>query len=267
MIPGLSIAAEVGLLRALAPEVTSLTADFYAAADYLLMTGRDAESHALGVRHVGGPDLAVAITDASRPVGVVRVETTRPGTLLLIDNRHWGGALHASIRVLGADCALVFNDLLQRPVALEVFLRGHRQTLFWGTGASAVGCNIEVEGDGQGVAIGDDALISNGVWLRNHDMHALHDLASGTRINRPPTSLVLERHVWLGQDALLLGCERIGTGSVIGARALVRGVVPPRVIAAGVPARVLREGASWGRDLAAGMTHAERAAIGLAPER
>ena len=95
-------------------------------------------------------------------------------------------------------------------------------------------------------------------------MHALHDLASGAPIGRPPVTTVLERHVWLGQDALLLGCERVGMGSVVGARSLVKGHVPPRVAVAGTPARVLREGVSWGRDLH-GMTAAERVAVGAPP--
>lgn len=265
MIPGLSIGAETGLRAILSRDVTSVTEDTYRAEDYLLLTGTDAESHALGVQHVGGPELVVAVTDASRPVGALRIETHSPGTLLFIDNRAWQGALHGNIRVLGPDCALLFNDIGNGYVALhDVFLRSGRQFLFWGVGATAVGCSIEVEGDAQGVAIGDDALISNGVWLRNHDMHALHDLATGTPIGRPPVTMVLERHVWLGQDALLLGSERIGAGAVVGARALVKGRVPPRVAVAGVPARVLREDVSWGRDLH-GMTAAERVSIGLPP--
>jgi acetyltransferase-like isoleucine patch superfamily enzyme len=121
---------------------------------------------------------------------------------------------------------------------------------------------MELEGEDEGVVIGDDALISDGVWIRNYDMHAVHDLATGARINKPPVTTVLERHVWLGQDALLLSTERIGMGAIVGARAVVKGQVPPRVAVAGTPARVLREGVSWGRSGHA-MTGQERAAIGL----
>jgi acetyltransferase-like isoleucine patch superfamily enzyme len=124
---------------------------------------------------------------------------------------------------------------------------------------------MEIEGEGVGVVIGDDALISNGVWIRNHDMHAIHDLRTGARINRQPVQTVLERHVWLGHDAMLLNAERIGMGAIVGTRALVKGTVPPRVVVAGTPARVIREGVSWGRSNN-GMTGAERLAIGL-PEQ
>jgi acetyltransferase-like isoleucine patch superfamily enzyme len=100
------------------------------------------------------------------------------------------------------------------------------------------------------------------VWLRNYDMHAMHDLRTGARISRPPLDTVIERHVWLGQDALLLNCACVGKGSIIGARSVVKGVVPQRVVAAGTPARVVREGVSWGRH-PYGMSGAERMSIGL----
>jgi acetyltransferase-like isoleucine patch superfamily enzyme len=93
----------------------------------------------------------------------------------------------------------------------------------------------------------------------------MYDLWTGQVINRPPLDTVIERHVWLGQDALLLSCERIGMGSIIGARALVKGSIPARVAAAGTPARVLREGVSWGRHPYS-MSSAERLSIGM-PER
>jgi len=266
MIPGLSLGAEQNLRRILHPDLTSVDESTYAEADYLLLTGREPAALALGVEQIGeGPDLVVAVRDPARPVGAVRVQTVQPGVLLFLDNLAWCGNLQASVRVLGADSALLFHDIGPGFVGLDVFLRGERQVLFWGVGATAASCNIELEGADHAVAVGDDALISNGVWLRNHDMHALHDLATGARIGRAPVSMRLERHVWLGQDALLLGCERVGMGAVVGARALVKADVPPRVIVGGVPARVLREGVSWGRDVG-GMTAAERRGIGL-PDR
>jgi hypothetical protein len=259
MISALGIVADAALRAALSPAVTSVTEGTYHVSDYRLLNGRDPESRTLGIEHVRGPDFVLAVTDPARPVGAVRIETHRPGVLLLFDNRAWRGTLHASLRVLGAGSALIFHDVGDGFVMLDAFLRSDRQVLFWGIGATAVGCNIELQGDGALVAIGDDALISNGVWLRNHDMHALHDIASGAPIGRAPVSMVLERHVWLGQDALLLGCPRIGMGA---ARALVKREVPRCVSVGGVPARLIRRGVTWGRDLG-GMTPAERTALGL----
>ena len=145
-----------------------------------------------------------------------------------------------------------------------MFLRSNAQTVFWGAGSSAVGCSVEWEGEGRSLVIGEDCLMSSGIWIRNHDMHAMHDLHSGARIDRPAVDTVLEQHVWIGQNALLHSCERIGTGSIVGAMSLVKGAVGACVAVAGTPARVVRHDVSWGRDLA-GMTDRERALLGSAP--
>ena len=207
--------------------------------------------------------MTVVVTDPQRRLGQVRVQSGGHNNTLFFDNRDWGGNFHASIRVAGDESIVLFGGIGDAYVALpDVFLRSDRQFLFWGTGSSAVGCNLEIEGDGHGMVVGDDALIAGGVWLRNYDMHAMHDLRTGMRLNRRPQDTVLERHVWLGQDALLLCCERVGMGSIIGARSLVKGVVPPHVVVAGSPGRVIRDGVSWGRH-PYGMSGAERISIGL----
>ena len=265
MIPGLSNRVEANLLAAMTGGVTAIDPAMYAAGDVSLFTGRDEESRALGIELVAGPDVTLAVTDPTRPVGQIRISTGGAGNLLFIDNRDWRGMLNANIRMLGHDSAIIFNDIGSGGfVSLgDLFMRSDRQFLFWGRGATAVGCSMEIEGDECGVAVGDDALIANGVWVRNYNMHALYDLASATPIGRAPVTTVIERHVWLGQDALVLNCERVGAGAVIGARSFVNRPIPPCVLAAGTPARVIRERVSWGRDTYV-MTEVERQLIASA---
>ena len=263
MLPGLSNAVAATIQRVLSPQVTALDAGHYRQMAPAMFSAHEDAPRAAGVRLVAGADLTVVLTDPARPVGEVRVQTAGTGNVLFIDNRDWQGTLSATIRMLGDDSAVIFNDIGQGGyVALaDVFMRSHRQFLFWGQGATAVGCNIEIEGMDHGVAIGDDALISNGVWIRNYNMHALADLRTGEPIGRPPVTTVLERHVWLGQDALVLNCARIGAGTMVGARSMVTRPLPGCVIAAGIPAEIRREGASWGRDTYR-MSGAERRALG-----
>jgi acetyltransferase-like isoleucine patch superfamily enzyme len=64
-----------------------------------------------------------------------------------------------------------------------------------------------------------------------------------------PCDTVIERHVWLGQDALLLRCPRIGAGSIVAARAVVNRPVERFVAAGGIPARTLRRNTTWGRTI------------------
>lgn len=265
MIPGISSSAEARLTGILDPRVTDVREDSYAERDYTILDGGDEEARRLGVHVVGG-GLTLVVTDPSRRLGEIRVQSGGRDNVLFFDNMRWGGSCYATIRMLGSDNVMLFNEIADAYVSLpDIYLRSSGQFVFWGRGASAVGMSMEIEGDGQGVVIGDDALISAGVWIRNHDMHAMHDLRTGAMLSRPPVDTVLERHVWLGQDAMLLGTERIGMGSIVGTRSLVKGTVPPRVVVAGTPARVIREGISWGRSNA-GMTAEERRSIGL-PEQ
>ncbi len=264
MIPGISDSAEARLLGTLDPRVTDLRDASLAECDFTILEGSDPEAKRLGITAIGA--VTVVVTDPSRRLGDIRVQSGGTDNVLFFDNRAWGGNCFASIRILGSDTVLMFNDIGDEYVSMpDIFLRSDRQLLFWGRGASAVGISMEIDGDGASVVVGDDALISAGVWIRNHDMHAMHDLRTGARINRPPANTVLERHVWLGQDAMLLNTDRVGMGSIVGTRTMVKGTVPPRVVVAGTPARVIREGVSWGRSNA-GMTAAERVSIGLAPE-
>ena len=53
--------------------------------------------------------------------------------------------------------------------------------------------------------------------------------------------VVLEENVWVGAGATILPGVTIGTNSFIGAGSVVDRDIPPDVVAAGVPCRVLRE--------------------------
>lgn len=262
MLPFISETMAARLEAWLRPEITDIDAGLLSTRDYIALDSTDPQVARLGIEVVGGAP-GVLVTDLERAVGQIRVMAGGDGNVIAIDNAAWQGSCVASIRMLGHGGLVVLNDCGAGGYVgiSELLLRSDEQLVFWGAGATAVGISIELEGDGRSCVIGDDALISNDVWIRNCDMHAIHDLRSGARINRAPCDTVLERHVWLGQDALLLSCERVGTGSIVGARAVVKGFVPARSVAAGVPARVMREGISWGRS-ALGMSEAERARLG-----
>ena len=231
MVPGMINATEERLREFLVQSVTDVREDTLAEAGMTLLTAHDAEAQALGIQFGGGPEVSVVVTDPTKHLGQVRLQPGGRNNTVFFDNRAWSGNFHANIRMAGDESIILFNRIGDAYVALpEVLLRSDRQFLFWGAGSSAVGCSLEIDGIGHGMVVGDDALISGGVWLRNYDMHAMHDLRTGARINRPPLDTVIERHVWLGQDALLLslpagrhGRHHRGAVGGEGCRAALRG--------------------------------------------
>jgi carbonic anhydrase/acetyltransferase-like protein (isoleucine patch superfamily) len=273
MIPGIGVVTEAVLAAALDPRATDLTEAALTNREFTLLSAEEDDAARLGIRFAGGPELTIVVTDPTRKLGEIRVQTGGKNNVMFFDNANWGGNCYATIRMLGTECVTFFNDIGDGYVAIpDLLMRSHNQLLYWGIGATAVGISMEIEGEGRSFVIGDDALISNGVWIRNYDMHSMFDLGfdpgqdrgAPVQISRPPCDTVIERHVWLGQDALLMSCERIGMGTIVGARALLKGQAPPRVVMAGTPARVIREGVSWGRHPYE-MTAAELQSIGMPP--
>ncbi len=70
-----------------------------------------------------------------------------------------------------------------------------------------------------------------------------HELVSNYNINRPvaPSEpITVEDHVWIGCNAVLLSGVKIGKGSVVAAGSVVTKNVPPGVMVAGIPAKVIK---------------------------
>jgi maltose O-acetyltransferase len=89
------------------------------------------------------------------------------------------------------------------------------------------------------VAIGDRVQIASAVQLlaADHPRDA-QERATGLEFGRPIT---IGDDVWLGGGTIVLPGVTIGARSVIGAGSVVTKDVPPDVVAAGNPCRVVRE--------------------------
>ena len=74
--------------------------------------------------------------------------------------------------------------------------------------------------------IGNESLISWGIWIRTADPHLVYDSRTNQRIN-PSKSVFIGDHVWIGQSAMLLKGTQIDSGSIIGAASLVAGKKVP----------------------------------------
>lgn len=88
------------------------------------------------------------------------------------------------------------------------------------------------------VTIGDDVLIGPnvGIYTAGHPVDP--DLRRSCREFALP--IVIEDGVWIGGHAVIAPGVRIGRNSVIGAGSVVTRDIPPGVVAAGSPCRVLR---------------------------
>lgn len=91
---------------------------------------------------------------------------------------------------------------------------------------------------GTAIDIAEDVMISWGCSIMDRDFHA----TEGDIEQRRPVRI--DRHAWIGCHALILKGVHIGEGAIVAAGAVVTRDVPAGCIAAGNPARVIRERAT-----------------------
>lgn len=174
------------------------------------------------VRVLGQPVLLWRLVNAQ-----LRLRCTAhvPVSVALI-GRAWaggGGAIVLGERVLIRG-SMTPVELLARPGGrIEI---GEGTFINYGTSITAY----------DSVRVGRDCHIGHYVFINDNDEHDIED-----KVKRPPSyPVVLEDRVWLGTRVTVLKGVRIGHDAVVGAGSVVTRDLPPRSIAAGVPARVLR---------------------------
>lgn len=153
----------------------------------------------------------------------------------------WPGS---QIRI-GEGCSLVSSSrrstasTLAAPVRLRTFSSQARIEL--ATGVELSGTSIACRSTS--ITIGHHTLIGPDCAIMDADFHAL--LPANTRHIEPgldrDAPVHIGSHVWIGLRCTILKGAHIGDNAVIGAGSVVTGVIPPNCIAAGVPARVVRE--------------------------
>ena len=96
------------------------------------------------------------------------------------------------------------------------------------------GCCFQDQG---GIYIGDDCLIGHQVVIAtlNHDLDPAH------RKDLLPKPVKLGNNVWVGAHATILPGVTVGDNAVIAAGAVVTKDVPANTVAAGVPAKVIKQ--------------------------
>jgi acetyltransferase-like isoleucine patch superfamily enzyme len=90
-----------------------------------------------------------------------------------------------------------------------------------------------------GIEIGNDVIFGPGVHVFSEN-HRFSETSRPIRDQgEERAAVVIEDDCWIGAGATILAGVRIGTGSVVGSRAVVIADVPPRSVVVGVPARLV----------------------------
>jgi len=88
------------------------------------------------------------------------------------------------------------------------------------------------------VTMEDNCMLAAGVYITDADWHDIYDRTRTIGLTAPVT---LKENVWIGDGATICKGVTIGRNSVVGAGAVVVGDVPDNAIAAGNPAKVVKD--------------------------
>ncbi len=181
--------------------------------------------------------------------------------------RHNARLQRTRIEVVGRDCVVILGPGA-RLWDCSITVSGRGATLRIGAGCRLRRARLAVEDDGSCLEIGDstsmtgptivaheggtvrlgrDCMVAQYAEIRNSDSHGIYDATNGARLN-PAADVIIGDHVWIGLGTFVFKGSRIGDGTIVAARSLVTGPVPPACIVAGTPLRVLRENVAWRRE-------------------
>ena len=88
------------------------------------------------------------------------------------------------------------------------------------------------------VSVGEGTMLAAGAYITDADWHGIYDRTQPIGQTAPVT---LERNVWIGDGAIVCKGVTIGENAIIGAGAVVTKDVPANVVAAGNPAKPVKE--------------------------
>lgn len=91
------------------------------------------------------------------------------------------------------------------------------------------------------IIIGDNCLLSFGIFMRLADPHLIYSIDTRKRKNYSK-SIFIGDHVWIGQNAMILKNTQIGSGSIVGGMSVVAGKkIPSNTSWAGNPAKQIAD--------------------------
>lgn len=131
----------------------------------------------------------------------------------------------------------------------KIFLRHTRgQHIRIGADTTVESCYLLVD-EAASIDIGEDCMLADDIMIRCGDKHSVLDATSGERVN-PARDIRIAERVWIARGSYLLKGTVLQPDTVVGACSVVsRAFDEGNCVVAGVPAKIVKRGIRWDRDL------------------
>jgi acetyltransferase-like isoleucine patch superfamily enzyme len=154
---------------------------------------------------------------------------------------------HLKIVIIGDNHQLVLEKNVNIKSGI-LWLEGSSNKIEIGKYTTIEGAHIASIESSSSVKIGEDCMLSDKIVIRNGDSHSIIDSKSKHRLN-PSGNILINNHVWIGSNVTILKNVHIKSNSIIGINSLVTRDIDANTLVAGSPAKKLREGVDWKREL------------------
>ena len=158
---------------------------------------------------------------------------------------------HCRFNVIGQNNLIDIDNSAYNIIGFNVLLaNGSDRKIIIGADFSSESCEVILVEDGSSLQIGKDCMFSSQITLRNSDSHNILDAQSGEILNAGPKHICLGDHVWAGYRCTFLKNIAVGNNCIIGANSVVTKQFNQDCVAiAGSPARIVKTGINWNRNL------------------
>jgi len=152
-----------------------------------------------------------------------------------------------ALKIGGCNNEIVIGDGCRFGHGCRILLLGNNMKLHIGDNSSfSHDDELLVQEDGVKIKIGDDCMFSHHINVRTSDAHPIYDIQTGERSNKAK-DVIIGNHVWITAHCIIQkGCQ-IGSGSIIATHSVVTKSIPDNCVAAGIPAKVVKENVRWER--------------------
>lgn len=154
--------------------------------------------------------------------------------------------MHSEIKIEGNNNLLLFEEGGAISHS-NILIRANNARVEIGRDSDLLSVCMICQGEKNYIEIGNDCLFSRDVDIWNSDTHTIFD-SEGNIINYS-SPVKIGNHVWVGKHVRILKNVTIEDNSVIGMNSLVTKDIPANSIAAGSPAKIVKTGISWSKEM------------------
>ena len=154
---------------------------------------------------------------------------------------------NVKIQIIGNNNILKIHDNVKFYNGKLITIENENNILEIGKNSDFQGVSFIIREYDTKVTVGKDCMFSADIIVRNGDSHTIYN-SENIKVN-PAKDVNIQDRVWIGYGATILKGTIIGSDSIIGTQSVVTGIhIPQGTIAAGNPAKIIKQGFHWGRE-------------------